>query len=32
VGVGPNGAELENPRTVTPAPPLGVYGGLKVRF
>jgi iron complex outermembrane receptor protein len=32
VGVGPNGTELENPRTITPAPPLAVYGGLKVRF
>jgi outer membrane receptor protein involved in Fe transport len=32
VGAGPNGTDLENPRTVTPAPPLAVYGGLKVRF
>jgi outer membrane receptor protein involved in Fe transport len=32
VGVGPNGTELENPRMITPAPPLAVYGGLKVRF
>jgi outer membrane receptor protein involved in Fe transport len=32
VGVGPNGTELENPRTITPAPPLAIYGGLKVRF
>ena len=32
VGVGPNGTELENPRTVTPAPPLAVYGGLKMKF
>jgi hypothetical protein len=32
VGAGPNGTVLENPRTVTPAPPLAVYGGLKVRF
>jgi outer membrane receptor protein involved in Fe transport len=32
VGAGPNGTELENPRTITPAPPLAVYGGLKVRF
>jgi outer membrane receptor protein involved in Fe transport len=32
VGVGPNSTELENPRTVTPAPPLAVYGGLKIKF
>jgi iron complex outermembrane recepter protein len=32
VGVGPNGTELENPRTVTPAAPLAVYGGVKIRF
>jgi outer membrane receptor protein involved in Fe transport len=32
VGVGPNGTELENPRTVTPAPPLAVYGGMKIKF
>jgi outer membrane receptor protein involved in Fe transport len=32
VGVGRNGTVLENPRTITPAPPLAVYGGLRVRF
>jgi outer membrane receptor protein involved in Fe transport len=32
VGVGPNGTVLENPRTITPAAPLAVYGGVRVRF
>jgi iron complex outermembrane recepter protein len=32
VGVGPNGTVLENPRTVTPAPPIAVYAGVKIRF
>jgi iron complex outermembrane recepter protein len=32
VAVGPRGTELENPRTVTPAPPLALYLGLKARF
>ncbi|HEY7548603.1 MAG TPA: TonB-dependent receptor, partial [Hyphomicrobiaceae bacterium] len=32
VGVGPNGTVLENPRMITPAPPLAVYGGVRVRF
>src|SRR5262245_30242630 len=32
VGVGRNGTVLENPRTITPAAPLTVYGGVKVKF
>jgi iron complex outermembrane recepter protein len=32
VGAGPNGTVLENPRTVTPAPPIAFYAGLKIRF
>src|SRR5262249_3553499 len=32
VGVGRNPTVLENPRTIPPAAPLTVYGGLKVRF
>jgi hypothetical protein len=32
VGAGPNGTELANPRTITPAPPFAIYGGLKMRF
>jgi iron complex outermembrane receptor protein len=32
VGVGRNGTELENPRTITPAPPIAVYAGVKIRF
>jgi iron complex outermembrane receptor protein len=32
VGVGPNGTVLENPRMITPAAPLAVYGGIRVRF
>jgi outer membrane receptor protein involved in Fe transport len=32
VGVGPNGTVLDNPRMITPAPPLAVYGGVRVRF
>jgi outer membrane receptor protein involved in Fe transport len=32
VGVGRNGTVLENPRTITPAPPLAAYAGLRVRF
>jgi iron complex outermembrane recepter protein len=32
VGVGRNNTDLENPRTITPAPPLAVYAGVKVRF
>ncbi|MFZ0852359.1 MAG: hypothetical protein WAO08_28760, partial [Hyphomicrobiaceae bacterium] len=32
VGVGRNGTLLENPRTITPAAPLAVYGGVKVKF
>ena len=32
VVVGTKGTELENPRTITPAPPLAVYGGLRIRF
>jgi len=32
VAIGPSGTELENPRTVTPAPPRILYGGLKVKF
>jgi outer membrane receptor protein involved in Fe transport len=32
VGVGRNATVLENPRTITPAAPLIVYGGVKVKF
>ena len=32
VGVGRNATVLENPRTITPAAPLAVYGGVKVKF
>ena len=32
VGVGRNATVLENPRTITPAAPLTVYGGVKVKF
>ena len=32
VGVGSSGTVLANPRTITPAPPLAMYGGLKMRF
>ncbi|HEX5998623.1 MAG TPA: TonB-dependent receptor [Hyphomicrobiaceae bacterium] len=32
VGVGPSGTELKNPRMITPAAPIAVYGGLKIRF
>jgi iron complex outermembrane recepter protein len=32
VGVGRNGTVLENPRTITPAAPFAVYGGVKVKF
>jgi iron complex outermembrane recepter protein len=32
VGVGRNATVLENPRTITPAAPLAVYGGMKIRF
>ena len=32
VGVGRNGTVLENPRTISPAAPLAVYGGVKVKF
>jgi iron complex outermembrane recepter protein len=32
VGVGRNATVLENPRTITPAAPLVVYGGVKVKF
>ena len=32
VGVGRTGTVLENPRMVTPAAPLTLYGGVKVRF
>jgi iron complex outermembrane recepter protein len=32
VGVGRNATVLEDPRTITPAAPLAVYGGVKVKF
>ena len=32
VGVGRNATVLENPRTITPAAPFAVYGGVKVKF
>ena len=32
VGVGRNATVLENPRMITPAAPLAVYGGVKVKF
>jgi outer membrane receptor protein involved in Fe transport len=32
VGVGRNGTVLENPRTITPAPPFAAYVGLRVTF
>jgi iron complex outermembrane receptor protein len=32
VGVGRNATVLENPRTISPAAPLAVYGGVKVKF
>jgi iron complex outermembrane receptor protein len=32
VGVGRNATVLENPRTITPAAPLAIYGGVKMKF
>jgi iron complex outermembrane recepter protein len=32
VGVGRNATVLENPRTITPAAPLTIYGGVKIKF
>jgi outer membrane receptor protein involved in Fe transport len=32
VGVGRNATVLENPRTITPAAPFAIYGGVKVKF
>jgi outer membrane receptor protein involved in Fe transport len=32
VAVGAKGTEVENPRTITPAPPLAIYGGLRMKF
>jgi outer membrane receptor protein involved in Fe transport len=32
VGVGRNATVLENPRSITPAAPFAVYGGVKVKF
>jgi hypothetical protein len=29
---GPNGTVLENPRTITPAPPIAAYAGVKIKF